>query len=221
LRTLNHISVLTRFSTDRKQVLFCEKHFAVFSREKHADLIIVGRCQLQTKASLYLGSQVTATPSAYCQYLWAKVEELSLTRAVTSFSLSALVMQKLRKAIKDLNATHLRFYNEGNTLKIVVFDYVKFHAEYRLPRNISQTVRHHETSVVVRDDFSITLLASSFDALPSEYLDFRIGENGVCQVNYAKNDLKYLMRDQKLVEPMTVFHSPQVDRSICFVFAPK
>ncbi len=218
---LNHISVLTRFSNDRKQVLFYKTHFAVFSQEKHADLIIVGRCQSQTKASLFSGSTLTATPPAHCQHLWAKVEELSLTRAVTSFSLSALVIQKLRKAIKELNATHLRFYNEGNTLKIVVFDYVKFHAEYRLPRKISQTVRYHETSVVVRDDFSITLLAFSFDALPSEYLDFRIGENGVCQVNYAKNDLKYLMRDQKLVEPMTVFHSPQVDRSICFVFAPK
>ena len=213
--------LLTQYGTDRKQVLFCKTHFAVFSQEKHADLIIVGRCQSQTKASLYSGSTLTATPSADCQHLWAKVEELSLTRAVTSFSLSALVMQKLRKAIKELNATHLRFYNEGNTLKIVVFDYVKFHAEYRLPRKISQTVRYHETSVVVRDDFRITLLASSFDTLPSDYLDFRIGENGVCQVNYAKNDLKYLMRDQKLVEPMTVFHSPRVDRNICFVFAPK
>lgn len=213
--------VLTQYGTDRKQVLFCNLYFAVFSKEKHADLIIVGRCQSKSKASLYSGSTLSATPSADCKHLWAKIEELSLTRAVTSFALSALVMQKLKKVIKGLNATHLRFYNEGNTLKIVVFDYVKFHAEYRLPRKISQTVRYHETSVVVRNDFSITLLASSFDALPSEYLDFRIGENGVCQVNYAKNDLKYLMRDQKLVEPMTVFHSPQADRSICFVFAPK
>ncbi len=217
---LKRNETLFQYGTDRRQVLFCKTHFAVFSQEKHADLIIVGRCQSQSRASLYSGSILTATPSADCQNLWAKVEKLSLTRAVTSFSLSALVMQKLRKAIKELNATHLRFYNEGNTLKIVVFDYVKFHAEYRLPRKISQTVRYHETTVVVRDDFSITLLASSFDALPSEYLDFRIGENGVCQVNYAKNDLKYLMRDQKLVEPITTFFSPRVSQEIALVLEP-
>jgi len=213
--------VLTQYGTDRRQVLFSKSNFSVFSKEKHADLVIVGRCLSQGKASLYEGSSLTTTSSADCQHLWSKVEELSRTRAVVSFSLSALVIQQLKKAIRDLTATHLRFYNEGNTLKIVVFDYVKFHAEYRLPRKVSQTIRYHQTSAVVRDDFSITLLASSFDALPSDYLDFRIGENGICQVNYVKSDLIYLMRNQKLVEPMTVFFSKQVNQNIALVFHPK
>lgn len=213
--------VLTQYGTDRKQVLFSETQFSVFSKEKHADLVIVGRCLSQGKASLYAGSSLTATSSTDCQYLWSKVEDLSRTRAVVSFSLSALVIQQLKKAIRDLTATHLRFYNEGNTLKIVVFDYVKFHAEYRLPRKASQTIRYHQTSAVVRDDFSITLLATSFDFLPTDYLDFRIGENGVCQVYHEKRNLKYFMRDQKLVEPMTVFFSKKVNQSIALVFHPK
>jgi hypothetical protein len=213
--------ILSSYGTARKQLLLSGSHFAVFSQDMHPDLVIVGRCQPQKKSSLYAESILTKTPSSDCDLLWSKVEELSIARAVTSFSLTPLVLQSLKKAIKDLSATHLRFYNEGNILRIVVFDYVKFHSEYRLPRKNSQTIRYHETSVVVHNDFSITMLAKSFEMLPSEYLDLRIGENGVCQVDFAKNNLKYLMRDQKLIEPMTVFHSPQISRDIAFVFHPK
>lgn len=211
--------ILKFYGLGNRHILFTSTNFVVFSNDA-TDMIVRGRCEKQ-KSSLYSGQSLTNVEKKDCDALWSKIEELLITRANTSFTLSSLVIQKLKKAITDLNATHIRFYNEESKLKIVVFDYIKFHSEYRLPRKVSQTVRYHETLINVMSDFSVTLLTSSFTRLPTEELNFRIGENGITQVTVEKSETSYLLRNQKLIEPMTVFHSTQVGRNICFVFAPK
>jgi len=216
---LTQNKILKTYGLNNRHILFTGTNFVVFSNDA-TDMIVRGRCEKQ-KSALYSGQSLTNVEKKDCDALWSKIEELSITRANTSFTLSSLVIQKLKKAITDLNATHIRFYNEESKLKIVVFDYIKFHSEYRLPRKVSQTVRYHETLINVMSDFSVTLLTSSFTRLPTEELNFRIGVNGITQVTVEKSETSYLLRNQKLIEPMTVFHSSQVGRNICFVFAPK
>jgi len=211
--------ILKFYGLGNRYILFTGTNFVVFSNDA-TDMIVRGRCEKQ-KSSLYSGQSLTNVEKKDCDALWSKIKELSITRANTSFTLSSLVIQKLKKAITDLNATHIRFYNEESKLKIVVFDYIKFHSEYRLPRKVSQTVRYHETLINVMSDFNVTLLTSSFTRLPTEELNFRIGENDITQITVEKSETSYLLRNQKLIEPMTVFHSTQVGRNICFVFAPK
>ncbi len=80
---------------------------------------------------------------------------------------------------------------------------------------------HHDTLVSAQQDLSTTFLAQSFVKLPAEQLEFRIGTNGVTKVTTGKTDENYLLRDQKLREPMTEFDSPQVGHRICFLFHPK
>ena len=216
---LTQNKILKTYGLNNRHILFTGTNFVEFSNDA-TDMIVRGRGEKQ-KSALYSGQSLTNVEKKDCDALWSKIEELSITRANTSFTLSSLVIQKLKKAITDLNATHIRFYNEESKLKIVVFDYIKFHSEYRLPRKVSQTVRYHETLINVMSDFSVTLLTSSFTRLPTEELNFRIGVNGITQVTVEKSETSYLLRNQKLIEPMTVFHSSQVGRNICFVFAPK
>ena len=211
--------ILKTYGLNNRHILFTGTNFVVFSDDT-TDMIMRGRCEKQ-KTALYSGQTLISIEKKDCDALWSRIEELSISRANSSFTLSSLVIQKLKKSISNLNATHIRFYNDESKLKIVVFDYIKFHSEYRLPRKVSQTVRYHETLINVMSDFSVSLLASSFTRLPTEELNFRIGENGITQVTVEKSETSYLLRNQKLIEPMTVFHSSQVGRNICFVFAPK
>ena len=184
------------------------------------DLISVQRVSHRGKSMLLNGDLDTKASASDCESLLQEVENLSRSDAYTSFSLSSGVAQKLKDSIKKLNATHVRLFNDGDKLRIVVFDYVKFHSSYRLPRKTSNLVRYHDTRIVAHDDFSTTFLAQSFARLPTENLQIRVGENGISQVSTDRGDVTYLIRDQRLREPMAVFDSPQVGHRICFVFHP-
>jgi hypothetical protein len=216
---LTKAELLSRYGGELNHCLISGNSFVVFN-EKNRDLVIRGRCRSTGPASLYQGETKTTVTVQDCNQLLSRIDELTITRASCSFTLSPLVIQKLKQAIKKLNATHLRFYNEQDKLKIVVFDYVKFHSEYRLPRKSTQKIHYYETRVLMTSDFTVTLLASSFEKLPTEYLNVRIGENGVVQVSKEKDDTRYLLRDQELIEPMTTFFSPRLSREIAFVLEP-
>ena len=184
------------------------------------DLISVQRVSLRGKSILLNGDLDTKTSASDCKSLLQEVENLSRSNAYTSFSLPSGVVQKLKDSIRKLTATHVRLFNDSDKLRIVVFDYVKFHSSYRLPRKTSNLVRYHDTRIVAHDDFSTTFLTQSFARLPTENLQIRVGENGISQVSTDKGGMTYLIRDQGLKEPMAVFDSPRVGHRICFVFHP-
>ncbi len=191
-----------------------------FAGGRSRDFVSIRRSNHKGKSILLNGDVDTKASASECKLLLQEVMGLSRSNAYTSFSLPSGVVQKLKDSIKKLNATHLRLFNDGDRLRIVVFDYVKFHTSYRLPRKTSNLVRYHDTLIVAHDDFSTTFLAQSFARLPTENLQLRIGENGITQVSLEKDETKYLIRDQGLKEPMNVFESPMVGQNICFVFHP-
>jgi len=211
--------VLNQYGKGKNHVLFTGSSFTVFS-DKIRDLVIRGRCQSSRNAALYLGNLKVTADERECNQLQSQLDELTITRASCSFTLSPLVMQQLKGAIKKLNATHLRFHSDGDKLRVVVFDYVRFHSQYRLQRKSSLQIQYYETLGMMHTDFTITFLAESFARLPIEYLDFRVGENGITQITTQSDEIRYLLRDQRLKEPMTKFFSPRLSTEIALVLDP-
>ncbi len=212
---------VTNLLSESTKTLVVGSRYAVFTNEKNRDLVTLGKCESQRTPTLYDGKVNSGATRDECQSLLAEIDALTRTNAYASVSLPSGVVQKLKDSIKKLNATHVRFFNDGDRLRIVVFDYVKFHASYRLPRKTSNLVRYHDTLIVAFENFSATYLAQSFARLPTENLQLRIGENGVTHITTDKGEASYLMRDQRLKEPMTVFFSKQVNQNISLVFHPK
>jgi len=216
---LSREKVLQQYGRDTNYVLFTGSAFTVFN-DKIRDLVIRGRCQSSRTVAMYHGNQKLAVDDKECNQLQSQVDELTITRASCSFILSPLVMQQLKGAIKKLNATHLRFHSDGEKLRVIVFDYVRFHSQYRLQRKASQQIQYYETRVLMNADFTTTFLAKSFARLPTDYVDFRVGENGVTQVSSQKDETRHLMRDQRLKEPITTFFSPRLSKEIVLVLDP-
>ncbi len=212
---------ITTLLSDATKTLVVGSRYAVFTERGNRDLVVLGQCDAQRTPALYYGTEKSAATKDECLTLFAEIDTLTRTNAYASVSLPSGVVQKLKDSIKKLNATHLRFFNDGEKLRIVVFDWVKFHASYRLPRKTSNLVRYHDTLIVAHENFSATFLAQSFLKLPTESLQMRFGENGVTHITTDKGETSYLMRDQRMKEPMTVFHSKQIGQNIALVFHPK
>lgn len=189
--------------------------------ERQRDFIFIEYGSRNSKSALRSAEGAIVSTEEDSERLAAQLGSLLHTEAQASVSLPSGVVQKLKDSIKKIDATHIRFFNEGEKLRVVVFDYVKFHASYRLPRKKSNLIRYHETLIVSHENFSATFLAQSFLRLPTQSLQFRFGGNGVTQISTDRGDTTYLIRDQRLKEPMTVFFSKQVNQSIALVFHPK
>lgn len=192
---------------------------AYFS-DRQRDFIVVEHGARNSQSILKNAEGATVSTNKQGDYLAAQLGNLLFTNSQASVSLPSGIVQRLKHSIKKIDATHIRFFNESENLRIVVFDYVKFHASYRLPRKTSNLVRYHDTLIVAHENFSATFLAQSFVRLPTQNLQFRFGENGVTKITTDKGDTDYLIRDQKLKEPMTVFFSKKVNQSIALVFHP-
>jgi len=189
--------------------------------DRQRDLIVIEHGSRNPKSILRDAEGAIVSTDKHSNYLASLLSNLLHTNAHASVSLPSGVVQRLKDSIKKIDATHIRFFNEGEKLRVVVFDYVKFHASYRLPRKKSNLVRYHDTLIIAHENFSATFLAQSFLRLPTQNLQFRFGENGVTQIATDKGQTDYLIRDQRLKEPMTVFFSKQVNQSIALVFHPK
>jgi hypothetical protein len=184
------------------------------------DLISVRHVHQKGKSVLLSGNNDTKASETDCKSLLKEVAKLSQSDSYASVSLPSGVVQKLKESIRKISATHVRLFNDGDKLRIMVFDYVKFHSSFRLPRKSSNLIRYYDTRTIVHRNFSTTFLAASFARLSTENLHIRIGENGISQISTEKGGTVLLLRDQELKEPMVVFESPQVGRHICFVFHP-
>ena len=213
----------TRFETLLSESLislFNGSRCIQFGRDNNTDLVTVRRVASCQSPRIFYGTQEFKISRAEALRLSDGIDELLRVDASASFSISSGLMQSLKKSIQTVNASHVRFFSQGEKLRIVVFDYVKFHSSYRLPRKTSNLVRYHDTLVLAHEDFSATVFASSLSRLPAEGYLVRVGSNGVTQFTNDRDETKFLLRDQGLREPLAVFHSPQVGQNICFALHP-
>jgi hypothetical protein len=201
--------------------LVTDSHIVKFGKERNRDLVVVSKGAFGYGRKMFYGKEERTIKNSQAKTLLLYVKDLMQVDAAASVSMSARQMQDLKNSISKIDATHLRFFSKGDRLRVVIFDYFKFHSSYRLPRKTSNLVNFIDTLIVAKEEFSTTFLADSFMKLPTVDTFVRIGCNGVTRFSPDKSEQEFLMRDQELKEPIATFYSAKVQKNICFVFHPK
>lgn len=199
-----------------------DKSAVVFGDSPNNDMVFLSPVKKQVTPSHYISGHRQSEKTIECEKRVEQVKNLRRSAAQVTFIMRQKDMRALIEAGVQQNATHLRFYNSGAALRINVIDARKFDNAYQLRRKNTLTIPYLEIVADIDRDVSWTVKFDSFRKLPLEDFDCYIYANGIGAFDSLKNEsTTYLMRDQQLIEPVVVFHSPQVMRDISFVFHPK
>ena len=210
--------LIKKYSHIGSYLLLTPNSFVVFGNQSEKgsktndDMVLLGKCKYR-HTQLVLNSKVIDHKEDDLKFLNSKVESLIESSAYASFNVSESGLKRIKKCIKDIGATHLRIHNIDNSVRISIFDYRQFLGNSRIQRKTSQKIRYYDSdNAKVEGNFTSTVYASSFLKLPIKDTIVRINKNGICQFEPIQDDLKYLMRDQDIIEPVTTFFS---DRLLC------
>ena len=195
--------------------------FAVFGHEKTDDMVIIGKDKgSKTKHSLHVASIKQNLTEDQVVGLFNKLQSLRQTNANAIFTLISENIKRIKNSIKLLDATHVRVWASENRITVTAFDCRDFEFDRRIGRKNSLKINYLDIETRTFENFTFTFNADSFTKLPSVDCNFRIGLNGVTEVSPIDGDVSYLIRDQKLIEPVTVFDSKSVGKDIAFLFHP-
>jgi hypothetical protein len=153
-----------------------------------------------------------------CVNVFNDVDSLTKSSASSIFVLTKEVLGVVKSEIKKSFATHIRIHRNGDKLRISIFDIRKFNQINRLRRERGNVVKYLDIKKTTEELFSYTLFAQSFAKLKSLDYQVRLGTNGVVHFSDIDDSLEYFFRDQKIHEPMTIFHSQSVNQDIAFLF---
>jgi Txe/YoeB family toxin of Txe-Axe toxin-antitoxin module len=202
-------------------LLVMENSYALFGHEKTNDMVIVGSHQVKNAhASLYENGKRVEKSHDELLDLFQHLSSLRRTSAVAMFTIYKDDVKRIKESVKSLDATHLRFHSSEHGVTVTVFDFRDFDYDRRIGRKNSLKVNYLDIETTETDDFTFTLNAESLKKLPSGDWNIRIGQNGVTEITPMGESMSYLIRDQKLVEPVTIFDSVSVGRKISFLFHP-
>jgi len=195
--------------------------FAVFGNKKTDDMVVIGKDKKsKTRPSLHISSIKQKVTDDEVIGLFNKLQSLRQTNANSIFFLTSENIKRIKNSIKLLDATHVRVWTSENRMTVTLFDCRDFEFHRRISRKNSLKINYLDIETRTFDNFTFTLNADSFTKLPSTDCNFRIGKNGVTEVSPIDGDVFYLIRDQQLVEPVTVFESQSVGKDIAFLFHP-
>lgn len=202
-------------------VLLTPNSFSVFGNETNDDMVVLGKCNY-LRSELVINSEITETKDKDLKFLISKVESLTETSAYASFQLTGDAIKQIKNCINKIDATHLRIHNIENSVRVSIFDCRKYLDNSRIQRKITQSIRYYDSdNANIGSDFTVTINASSFTKLPVQDMSIRINKNGICQFEPLKDDVKFLLKDQEIVEPVTNFFSDRLGCQISFSFHPK
>ena len=215
-------NIIKKYQGIGSHLLTASNYFAVFGDvNKNDDLIVLGNLKEKVSPLLYKNKIKENYSKSMCAELLINVQKLTQSSAYTLISLSQKDVWLLKKEIVRINATHLRLHNHDGNLRISIFDIRRFNEVGRIKRKVNHNTTYMDFYQPTTTEYSCTIFASSFIKLKDEDYRVRINTNDICQFESSNDDVKYLMRNQKIVEPMTVFHSNLLNLDICFVFHPK
>ncbi len=202
-------------------VIRVAKSFAVFGHKKTDDMVIIGKEKgIKSKPSLHVSSITQKVTDDEVVGLFNKLQSLRQTNATAIFTLTSENIKRIKNSIKLLDATHVRVWASENRITVTVFDCRDFEFDRRIGRKNSLKINYLDIETRTFENFTFTFNADSFTKLPSADCNFRIGQNGVTEVSPIDGDVSYLIRDQQLIEPVTVFDSKSVGKGIAFLFHP-
>ena len=212
---------LTKLDSLGSAVIRVANSFAVFGHKKTDDMVIIGKEKgSKSKPSLHISSIKQKVTDDEVVGLFNKLQSLRQTNAIAIFTLTSENIKRIKNSIKLLDATHVRVWASENRITVTVFDCRDFEFDRRIGRKNSLKINYLDIETRTFENFTFTFNSDSFTKLPSADCNFRIGQNGVTEVSPIDGDVSYLIRDQQLIEPVTVFGSKSVGRDIAFLFHP-
>lgn len=137
---------------------------------------------------------------------------------VAGFQLDSIYTSAIRDTIKISTATHVRFYSEGDVVKVIVFDLRKYVDVIGLPLSKNRCV--YEKSIRGTQNvpvFSFSMRAETFLQLPVDGSDVEILRNGLGVFVGLEENLECFVRDQGIREPLIRFTNERLDREIVFL----
>ncbi len=213
--------ILKKYGNVGSYVLLNKNMFAVFGNESNNDLVLVGTGKNNQVDFLIDGNSAGINQTTLLA-LSKSVDTLTSSSAFATFLLTSNAMGLIKETIKKLDATHLRIHNLGSLVRISIFDYRKYLPNSLIQRANTQKIKYYETdNANIGSDFTCTIFASSFLKLLNQDMNIRVGKNGICQFEPLKENIKFLLRDQEIVEPVTTFFSDRLGCQISLSLAPK
>jgi hypothetical protein len=210
-----------KYSHIGQHVLLTPNTFAVFGNGINDDMVLIGKCKFKSN-TLINNNEVIDIDDKDLNFLESKVNSLTYSSAYASFQLTEDAMKTIKNCIKKIDATHLRIHDIENSIRVSIFDLRKFLDNSRIQRRNTQKIRYYDSdNANIGSSFTSTVNAFSFMKLPAQDTSIRINKNGICEFEPLKDDVKYLLRDQEIIEPNTVFFSDRLDCQISFSFHPK
>lgn len=146
------------------------------------------------------------------------LEEKVSSSTKASFVINDAYMSALRDTIRLCNATHVRFYSDGDSVKVVVFDLRKYVDAIGLPLSKNRSVYEKiikGTNHVPK--FSFSMRVETFLKLAENGSDIEILQNGLGIFVGLEENLECFVRDQKIREPLIKFTNEKLDREIVFL----
>jgi hypothetical protein len=213
--------LINRYKSVGDHLLLTPKTFVIFGNIENDDLLLIGINKSTTSPCLYYKEEKQKLNSDKCLDLLNKVEMLSKSSAYAMLTLTDDTIRLIKDTIGKLNATHIRLYDYENKLRISVFDYRNYIQSARIDRKTSQKILYLDLDSRITQSFSFTIDASSFGKLINQDYLVRIGINNICEFSPLKDEVKYLLRDQEVIEPVTTFFSDRLACRISLSLDPK
>ena len=216
---------ITEFIESKKNagshILLTPDSYAIFGKEKFDDLVQIGQHKLRNPpVSLYKKDKRVVVTVDELQRLFQQVVALKQTAANAFFTIYSDDVKRIKKSITSLDATHIRIWSDGQKVNVTIFDCRDFNFHSRIGRKDSLRLNYLKLDTTMVNTFSITLNTNSIKKIATDDWNLRVGTNGVTEIKPFSNSDSYLIRDQRLIEPVTVFDSASVGQRISFQFHP-
>jgi hypothetical protein len=221
MKSISYKDFLTRLKGNAR-VIFDKQTFYIHGLYNQVDLIIKGKLEkrLFNQPTLieYRSNEKPKRETNNIKEQIKRIEDLFYVDYITSFNLSRYLIKKIKATIRKNNVTHMRFYTFNNDVKLNLFDVRSFIGQTQFTRQNSVKVFSLPSVQFIDETFSRTLNSETFLKLTEEDIGVDITKNHIVIFNDKKNDCSYLVSHQDLIEPITHFINPKINKSVSFLY---
>jgi len=211
---------INTFASIGSSILYAKNKIVVFGNPPNDDLIVEQKYLKKLPSKLLKSGIEQKIDTRFLDELADKVQLLTYSDAVAQFFINADLLEKIKKVIEDYSSTHLRMFTHNGKLRFFIFDCRMSDQKLRVSRRNSLQLHYIDVAIQIKKDFTFTIKSNTFKKIPKDDYAVRVGENGICSFTPAKKNIRFLIRDQELSEPLVTFQSPLLDAQIVFAPAP-
>ena len=200
--------------------LICPGQAVVFGDAPNNDLVVIERSSKFKKTALFEnGVEKNYDPKVLID-LSNKIQSLTHADTVCQVGIDNSLLKFIKQGISKWSSTHLRLFTYQEKLRILFFDCRMNVQTHRVLRKKSLITYHMDLDIRFIEDFALTLKAASFVKISQDDYLLRIRSNGIVSFEKIDDEVSYLMRDQRLQEPLISFYNSRIKSDIVFSPAP-